>query len=256
GLHPIFDMGFALNCSYWCLETNPYFKFEVGAEVLARLALDSRAEVGLNFDAKLTLATLTGNPIVFSIGPVPVVIVPKFKLELRFDGSVGFSVSYEVQGDLTVKAGAQYKNGSWSNISGVEHEAHAQPVKGNSFVQVVVKAKLKGAVRGELLFYGMVGIYAEIVPQAGLDIAYPRAPIWKVSAGVEANAGVVIDVILFKKDWKANLIDLEWEVAQSDNTAPEVTTQIQGPAQVGPNGMLLRAAVRDAEDGSGCCATT
>src|SRR5690606_31213357 len=33
GLHPIFDMGFALNCSYWCLETNPYFKFEVGAEV-------------------------------------------------------------------------------------------------------------------------------------------------------------------------------------------------------------------------------
>src|SRR5690606_10588244 len=100
------------------------------------------------------------------------------------------------------------------------------------------------------------GIYAEIVPQAGLDIAYPRSPIWKVSAGVEANAGVVIDVILFKKDWKANLIDLEWEVAQSDNTAPVLTTQIQGPAQVGPNGMLLRAAVRDAEDGSGCCATT
>ncbi len=256
GVYPIFDMGFALNCSYWCTRTNPYFKFEVGAQVIARLALDSKVPVGLSFTKTLPLATLTGTPITFSIGPIPVVIVPKFKLELRFDGSIGFSVSYEVQGDLSLKAGAQYKNGSWSNISGLDHNFLTQPVKADSFVQVVAKASLKGAIRGELLFYGMVGIYAEIVPKAALDIAYPRAPIWKVSAGVEVNAGITIDVILFKKDWKAKLIDLEWQVAQSDNTAPELTILSQGPVQVGPNGILLRATVRDAEDGSACCSTT
>ncbi len=256
GINPIFDMSFALNCSYWCLETNPYFKFEVGATVIARLALDSKVPFGLNVNWTLPLATLTGKAIPFSIGPVPVVIVPKFKLELRFDGSIGFSVSYEVQGDLTLKAGAQYKDGSWKNISGLDHSFVTQPVKADSFVQVVVKAKLKAALRAELLFYGVVGVYAEVVPQAGADIAYPRSPIWKVTAGLEVNAGVTIDVVLFKKDWKASLINLEWEVAQSDNTAPELTILTQGPVQVGPHGVLLRASVRDPEDGGSCCSTS
>lgn len=256
GVNPIFDVGFALNCSYLCLSTNPYFKFEVGAQVIARLALDSKVPFGLNVNEKLPLATLTGSTIAFSIGPVPVVIVPKFKLELRFDGSIGFSVSYEVQGDLIVKAGAQYKNGKWKDISGLSHQYVEQPVKADSFVEVVLRAKLKGAIRGELLFYGVVGLYAEIVPQVGLDVAYPRDPVWKLSAGVEVNAGITIDAILFKKDWKAKLIELEWQVAQSSNTSPEVTILSQSPAQVGPAGVLLRASVRDAEDGGACCTTT
>lgn len=256
GINPIFDMGFALNCSYWCLQTNPYFKFEVGAQVIARLALDSKVPFGLNLNKTIPLATLTGTTITFSIGPVPIVIVPKFKLELRFDGSIGFSVTYEVQSDLTLKAGAQYKNGSWKDISALEHAHVAQPVKADSFVEVVLRAKLKGAVRGELLFYGIVGIYAEIVPQMGLDVAYPRDPVWKLSAGIEVNAGITIDAILFKKDWKAKLIELEWQVAQSSNTSPTVTILTQSPVQVGPGGVLLRASVRDAEDGSSCCATT
>ncbi len=256
GVQPIFDVGFALNCSYLCIKTNPYFKFEVGGQVIARLALDSKTPVGLTLSKAIPLATLTGNTITFSIGPVPVVIVPKLKLELRIDGSVGFSVSYEVQENLTLTAGGQYKNGKWSNISDASHEELAQPVKSPSFVQVVAKAKLKGAIRGELLLYGVVGLYAEIVPQVGLDIAYPRDPIWKLTAGLEANAGITIDVWIFDKDWQASLIDLEWQVAQSDNTAPEVTILTQGPVQVGPNGVNLRATVRDAEDGNACCATT
>lgn len=256
GLNPIFDMGFALNCSYWCARTNPYFKFEIGASVIARLALDSKVPFGLSITKTIPLATLTGKTIAFSIGPVPIVIVPKFKLELRFDGSIGFSVTYEVQGDLTLKAGAQYKNGSWQDISGLQQSFVSQPVKADSFVEVVLRAKLKGAVRGELLFYGIVGIYAEIVPQVGLDVAYPRAPVWKLSAGLEVNAGITIDAILFKKDWKAKLIELEWVVKESDNTSPEVTILTQSPVQVGPVGVLLRASVRDAEDGFSCCATT
>lgn len=256
GAQPIFDLAFALNCSYLCLETNPYFKFEVGAQVIARLALDSKTPVGLTLSKAIPLATITGKAITFSIGPVPVVIVPKLKLELRIDGSIGFSVSYEVQETLTLKAGGQYKNGKWSNISDASHEEVAQPVKSPSFVQVVAKAKLKGAIRGELLLYGMVGTYAEIVPSVGVDIAYPRAPIWKLTAGLAANAGMTIDVWLFSKDWQAKLIDLEWQVAQSDNTAPELTILTQGPVQVGPNGINLRASVRDAEDGNACCSTT
>lgn len=256
GVKPIFDVAFALNCSYLCLKTNPYFKFEVGGQVIARLALDSKTPAGVTLSKAIPLATITGNAITFSIGPVPVVIVPKLKLELRVDGSIGFSVSYEVQETVTLKAGGQYKNGKWSNISDASHEEVAQPVKSQSFVQVVAKAKLKGVIRGELLLYGVVGTYAEIVPSVGVDIAYPRAPIWKLTAGLEANAGITIDVWLFHKDWQAKLIDLEWQVAQSDNTAPELTILTQGPVQVGPNGTTVRAAARDAEDGNTCCATT
>ncbi len=256
GVKPIFDLDFALNCSWLCIDTNPYFKFEAGGQVIARLALESTTPGAVTLSKKVPLATLTAKAITFWIGPVPVVIVPKLKLELQVDGSVGFSLGYEVQETLTLKLGAQYKDGDWSNISDASHDELAQPVKGDSFVHVLAKAKVKGAVRGELLLYGMVGAFAELVPQAGIDIEYPRDPIWKLSAGLDANVGVMVDVWLFEKEWSANLMRLEWQVAQAGNTPPEVTILSDSPAQVGPNGVNMRAMVSDAEDGSACCATT
>lgn len=256
GVKPIFDLDFALNCSWLCYDTNPYFKFEMGGQVIARLALESTTPGAVTLSKKVPLASLTAKAITFWIGPVPVVIVPKLKLVLQVDGSVGFSLGYEVQETLTLKLGAQYKDGDWSDLSDASHEELAQPVKGDSFVHVLAKAKVKGAVRGELLLYGVVGAFAELVPQVGIDVEYPRDPIWKLSAGLDANVGVMVDVWLFEKEWAKNVMKLEWEVAQAGNTPPEVAILSDATAPVGPNGVNLRAAVSDAEDGPACCTTT
>ncbi|MFX4627936.1 hypothetical protein ABTA95_20840, partial [Acinetobacter baumannii] len=71
----------------------------------------------------------------------------------------------------------------------------------------VLEVKAKAALRGELMFYGVVGPTIEIVPYIHLDLKYPRDPIWKLSGGIEGNVGIKIDVLGYSKHYQTNLWD-------------------------------------------------
>ena len=108
------------------------------------------------------------------------------------------------------------------------------------------------------MFYGIVGPTLEIVPWVGLDLRYPRDPVWKLNAGLEGNVGVRIDVLGYTKAWDSQLFDFSAEVAQSVNSAP-VVSFLAGPVQESDVnlGATLRVTVQDAEDGpTTCCAVT
>lgn len=257
-IKPVFKVDLDLDCKgFLCLDSDIDFMFQVGVEEVARVGLTGKGVLGLNIKETIPLGTFKGSPKTFFIGPVPVVITPKLVLELRFDGSVGVQVSYEVSQTLTAVAGAKYDDG-WENLSDLDNEFAVGPVKTDSPISAVVNGKAKGAMRGELMFYGVVGPTLEIVPWVGLDLRYPRDPIWKLNAGLEANVGVKISVLGYSKSFNANLFDYSAEVAQSVNAAPQVSF-VAGPLLVSDAnfGSTLTVSVQDAEDGpETCCAVS
>ncbi|NLE80228.1 MAG: hypothetical protein GX610_11720, partial [Rhodococcus sp.] len=229
-LKPVIKVDLDLDCQgFLCLDSDIDFMFKVGVEEVARIGLTGKGVLGLNIKQTITLGTYKGAPKTFFIGPVPVVITPKLVIELRFDGSVGVTVSYEVSQTLTAVLGAKYDD-EWSNLSELDNEFNVGPVQTDSPISAVVDGKAKGALRGELMFYGIVGPTLEIVPWVGLDLRYPRDPVWKLNAGLEGNVGVRIDVLGYTKAWDSQLFDFNAEVAQSVNSAP-VVSFLSGPVQ-------------------------
>ena len=165
-LKPVIKVDLDFDCQgFLCLDSDIDFMFKVGVEEVARIGLTGKGVLGLTIKETVTLGTYKGAPKTFFIGPVPVVITPKLVIELRFDGSVGVTVSYEVSQTLTAVVGAEYDD-EWNNLSELDNDFAVGPVHTDSPISAVVNGKAKGALRGELMFYGIVGPTLEIVPCA------------------------------------------------------------------------------------------
>lgn len=253
---PGFKIDLDLDCGPFCLWDNDIdFLVRVSLDETARLAITSGSGVvGYNLKKTVPIGTFTFGTYTFFIGPVPVVIRPRVVLELRFDGSIGMSISYEIRQTLSLVAGAIYDDG-WENISSVDTNFSVGPVKADEAFTAVFRAKGTAAARGELLFYGIVGPTLEFAGYALFDVRYPRDPIWKLDAGLEMNLGITIDVLGFKRHYYTNLWDDSVEIARAPNTAPTVSFlgQPQMDWAYHPAGLLLRAHAVDPEDGFDCC---
>ena len=257
-IKPVIEVDLDLDCGFLCISDNDIdFMAKVGVEETAKVKVEGKGLLGANFDKTLPIATLNFGPKVFFIGPVPVVVTPKIVLELKFDGSVGIQISYEVTQTLTAVAGAKYVD-DWENISELSADYSVGATEAESGVSVVLNAKAKIALRGELFFYGVIGPTVEIAPYAKLDLMYPRDPFWKVFAGIEGNVGVRIDILGYSKHYQTNLWDDSIEVARSGNTAPSLNfSGLTDGSEVAINRCCeLNVLVSDAEDGSSCCAVS
>ncbi|HET8984889.1 MAG TPA: hypothetical protein VFN03_03920, partial [Trueperaceae bacterium] len=198
----------------------------------------------------------TMNPITFFIGPVPVVITPRLKVSLKFEGGVGASVTYEVNQALTMGVEVMYDDG-WDASADFDNEFHVGPVKADEPVSAVLVAKAKGSASAELMFYGVLGPTFELAPYFKVDLRYPRDPIWKLDGGLEANLGVHIDVLGWDKSYQTNVLDDSIEIARAGNQAPLLDFQNAPQSQsVVSGGLALRSLVADAEEGSPCCTVT
>src|SRR5690606_37638643 len=162
---------------------------------------DGRRQAGPELQEKVPLATFDFGPQTFFVGPVPVVVTPKLVIELRFDGSLGVRVSYVASQTLTAVVGAKYDDG-WHDISELDNDLSAGPVDAANVIQVEANARALGAVRGELMLYGVVGPTLEVSPWVRFDLRYPRDPVWRLVAGLTGNVGVRIDVLGIKKSYE------------------------------------------------------
>jgi len=257
-LKPVLKLDLDFDCSgFLCSDGDIDFMFQVGVQEVARIAVTGKGVLGLNIKESIELGSYPLETYVYFIGPVPVVITPKYVIELHFDGSVGVRVAFEANQTLTAVLGAKYDD-EWENLSDLDNEFSAHSVDTDSPVAAIVSGKAKGALRGELLFYGIAGPYLELVPWLGLDLKYPRDPIWRLNAGLEGNVGVKIDVLGMSKAWYSPLFNVSGQIAQSTNSAPEITF-LAGPVQVSDVnlGSTLSVLVQDVEDGpTTCCVVT
>jgi len=138
----------------------------------------------------------TLKPIQFSVGPVPVVIVPVVRVTLKGIGKVEGSLKSEVAGSITAEAGIEYENGSARPVGGIKRNFGYTPPTPDAAgelgatVSPTLDALLYGAGGPSVALN--VGLKAEVEPLADVRwrllmplslTAKLHAPVLKVSTG-------------------------------------------------------------------------
>jgi hypothetical protein len=250
---PVIKVDLDLDCNYLCLYDNDLdFMAQIGIKQSLTLKVVSKA--GYDLKKTIPLTTFNFKTKTFYVGPVPVVVKPRIVFELRTDGTIARVISYQVSGNWKAVAGVKYDDG-WKNISELNFGFDAGPVDAPYPLAGVADIKVKAALRGELKFYGVIGPTLEIAPYVHIDLAYPRDPFWKLSGGIQANAGIKIDVLGYSKHYQTNLWDDSVEIARSGNNAPQLKFVNPSSSSVPVNQCCtLLVIAADPEDGLSCCA--
>ncbi|CAN5693625.1 hypothetical protein BH23GEM9_BH23GEM9_21250 [soil metagenome] len=150
------------------------------------LHLEAEGSLG-SFTAKPTFFTFT-RPFFAQIGPIPVVgyVELELKGELLLKATAKGAMDAGYDANATVEIGASY-NGSWSPI--VEGSSSFEPripsfeegtLKGN----VEFEAKLSLKPRAQIIFYGVIGPFAEAEPFGSAKLTLGT------SCGLETNMAV------------------------------------------------------------------
>jgi len=178
-----------------------HFTFDLNNFSLRQLAffvqLDESVELTIKsqlqatfFEGEKEVANFRWSPIVVWVGWVPVVIVPEASLVARAEGTASAGIQVSVNQVTTTTAGVGFDNGSWHPISNFSSSfSVSEPT-------FSIGANIKGIAgpRFKLLLYGVVGPRADIGAFGEIDVDILRTPIWKIFGGLEANAGVRLQI--------------------------------------------------------------
>ena len=238
----------------------PFVKVEhvrAGLGIRQKGSLSLVASAGVKVSSQVNVAVFPFTPIVFAIGPVPVVITPVLKIQVGAKGELMASLTYSVAEELPFSAGLDYNpNDGWRTYSTgtPKYESNSVAASVNAAVEAYAGA------RGELLLYGLAGGFSEINGFLKLDAQVPRYPIWKLAGGVEAFVGVSLDLIVAKYETRQDIGRLLFPIAEAPNSPPSLSiamptagTTVDSSAL---GGVRLVAGVSDLEDGAACCAVT
>ncbi len=202
-------------------------------------------------------------PVVFSVGPVPVVVTPELQLYLDATGSVQAALETSAGQTASVKAGLAYRDGSVSPISSLGTTFTFQPpaVSRNATAQAGVSPRFS------FLIYGVAGPRLSTRAYVRVD----ATPQWTLKAGLTAGVDLVVPQ-LGVAHGKDDVIRFEKTLATGDGTPPAGTrtTIAASPAtaKVGdrvtvtgkvlngdgspvPNGLLSMAWHSPSRDGKG-----
>jgi len=130
-------------------------------------------------------------PIVVWAGFVPVVFVPELRTYVEFEGSASAGVETSIMQDASLSLGLQYEDGEWSPVSEFTPNLEWEPP------HFTLQGSVKGSVGPQynLLLYGLVGPYTEVMGFAELNVEVLPSPSWELYGGIEAGAGVRMDVL-------------------------------------------------------------
>ena len=152
-------------------------------------------------------------PITFTIGPVPVVLVPSLAVEIGIDGKVEAKLTTSVTQTASYTAGIDYRNQQWTPVASDTMSFGYQPPNFSGRLD----AKVFAAAPISLKLYGVVG--PETAPELYLQITGgpERDPWWKLYAGFRARVGAKIDLIAVRIESPTfELIDVSRLLAQAE----------------------------------------
>ncbi len=217
GYHVGLDISGCFEIPPVCLDK---FEASAGFDQQSDLKITGNLETPIKKD--IDLAEYSFDPIVFFIGPVPVVIVPKVTVSVGVDGQASVQFSYSANEKARLEVGARWTDGNgWEDISGKDFfYSIGQP-------QVQGSVKVKGAVsmEGQLLLYDVAGPGLNTQLGLSFDAQVPRNPFWTLSAFISEDITFVVDLPVIGKiaDYSANLLEWSMELARSRNTSPTIT---------------------------------
>jgi hypothetical protein len=183
---------------------SPQFEFEAGWGPLSGTKVKATASVTASASASAS-ATGTAScsvgpiklfetkltPVTFSIGPVPVVLVPELEIELSGKGSVSAGVDTSVDASLTARAGAKYEDGKLSPISELEEEFAFDPPEPEA--AATLAATLSSEL--EVSLYGVGGPAFSFDSGLELGADLNAEPWWWLDAPISFTAGLEVDAL-------------------------------------------------------------
>ncbi len=189
----------------------------------ARLAVELKGRASCELDLELLKKDYEFKAITFTVGPVPVVIVPKLNFKLTGEAEIEGTIETWVEQEAKASVGVEWDGEKLVPIA----EA------GNAFdyqlPDLTVTASAKAAIGPKLSFelYGIAGPYLTAGAYGKFERDPDVDPEWKLAAGLEAGAGLKFKVWTFDFDEGVpDLFDKEWILAQSpEPPSPDVTTE-------------------------------
>jgi hypothetical protein len=204
-------------------------------------SLKFNAQLTHEFSTSIPLGEVTFSPIVFNIGPVPVVIVPTLSLSLAADGTI--TVGALTSASQTDTYGVQ--------LTGTDGSISATPI--NTHTTAYTPPTLYDSVSMQagpeadlsLLLYGAVGPYLkDSLSLLKLDASTTANPWWTLSAENVLSAGFRLSALGHDiSDWKKDpLFDTVLPLANAGGPFMGVVIR-PNPAAVSPGHALQLSAV-------------
>jgi len=154
--------------------------------------LEIRAAVNfLDYDTKVEIFRHYFSPVTVWAGWVPIVFTPVLTVNVGFDGEIYAGITSEVTQTATFAAGLSYDAAGWGLISDFDIDFDFEPLN------PTLGCDFKGYVGPQfnLLVYGLVGPYSEVVAFLELEADLFDSPPWELYAGLEVGAGVRVEAL-------------------------------------------------------------
>ncbi|HWK29726.1 MAG TPA: Ig domain-containing protein [Solirubrobacter sp.] len=214
------DVGVAWGGVLHPLTIQAYVGVKLKQSATLTVTIDGEAKCELGID--LLSKDYRFSSWTFSVGPVPVVIVPKLNFQVTGEASVGASLTTMVEQTFDTSFGVQWDGSKFGPYG--KATASFKTYKPNPAGSLNVKA----AVGPKLIFdfYDVAGPYltADVFLQLKADTK--KDPWWRLSGGLQAGGGLRFKV--WKFDFDKNIPNIwseDWTIAKADKPpVPSFTT--------------------------------
>lgn len=198
------------------------FEAWIGFDQAARLRVSGAASAKIVKEKKV--AEYRFKPACFSIGPVPVCVVPTVYLFVGASGEVKLSFDYAVTQKASAKVGAKWDDeDGWSQIKPTPNFDTGLDQQFNVEAEMNVKAYAK--TEGALMLYGVAGPTIGARLGLELDAKYKRNPFWILRGYLEAYYSFIVDLPVIGRlaESSGSLYSLSKEFGRSPNSPPIIT---------------------------------
>jgi len=186
------------------------------------------------------------DPIVFFLGPVPVVLVPVVSLDVAFNAGIAAGgQSYGVHEAFNASIGFTCNGDGCSASDGAfGPELSADLPTFSDFDEGFVELAL--IPRFEVRVYGLAGPYLQADVAARLNVRPLHAPAWDVVGRLVGRVGIGG---AFGFDWGVDYFDESKVILQGSNMAPQFTANSSDRSVFEGSLVGFEAHVDDLEDG-------
>lgn len=203
--------------------------FESGIEINQSASINVDSYYGASVIETIPFATFYFDPWTFTVGPIPIVFVPKVELFISVDGTVTAEFSTGASESFDGRLGTRYTSADgWSMIKERTFNYDYFPP------ELDLSASIEAGVGPEvsLMLYGVAGPYTNVMACTKLEAElYTGTNNWDLDykVGVKAGAGVKIDVLLFEDSWGDSICLFEQTLMHLENEPMETGVFFEKP---------------------------
>ncbi|MCF8363140.1 MAG: hypothetical protein K9G70_11010 [Prolixibacteraceae bacterium] len=186
------------------------------------IAIDQNSNIkvegveGAELTGPFPIATLYFTPLTYSLGLIPVVLVPTVEIILEVDGTVSAelrtSASESYHGELGIK---YTSDNGWDGIgeSDADYDFNPPSLISNTNFKTYLGPEVK------ILLYGLAGPTINLLGFCELDASLASNDNWNLDfyVGVKSEAGVEMDLIGFDLDYNTTIFDVKTNIYSLNN---------------------------------------